>query len=281
MALGFEIENLPKSCQFFSNIISQTLHEFYFFFVPDSLPRKIGVNQDAQGNWTCESCHWASPINHNLEEFVHQHSLFSPVCSHPEQKADFETKGVIVSTQYRPLSKRVFSKNTSLGTVLCYLKQPKLVGGVEVVQLFLFWENLTVSKETRTFLQEVYLIVGKLEQLHEIKFVIPLRTKGKFCQKRYILCFESLYFLNSRWGTVMHALKQSSLHSAAAGCLLWVWIHGLSRPEDRGIYSRMMIILGTIPEWFLVFSVHVPGCSRNGSGVYPDLRIQKKVVKFR
>ena len=194
MAPGFEIESLPKTWGFFSNIISLEIHVFYFFFVPDCLPRKLGVNQDAQGNWTCESCHWASPINHYLEEFVHQHSLFSPVCSHLEQNADFGTKGVIVSTQYRPLSKRAFNENTSLGTVLCYLKQPKIVGGVEVVQLFLFWENLTVSKETRTFLQEVYLIVGKLEQLHEIKFIVPLRTKGKSAKN--VISFASNLFIS-------------------------------------------------------------------------------------
>ena len=41
------------------------------------------------------------------------------------------------------------------------------------------------------------------------------------------------------------------------------------------------IIQGTIPSGFPVFDVIVPGCSRNGYGASPHLRVQKKFVKFR
>ena len=63
-------------------------------------------------------------------------------------------------------------------------------------------------------------------------------------------------------------------------CLLWVWIYGLGGLVDGDIYFRTRIILGTILRWFLVFYVHVLRFSRKGSGLHPDLRIQKKLLSF-
>ena len=41
------------------------------------------------------------------------------------------------------------------------------------------------------------------------------------------------------------------------------------------------IVWGTIPSGFPVFWVAVPGCSPNGYGTSPNLRIQKKFIKVR
>ena len=47
------------------------------------------------------------------------------------------------------------------------------------------------------------------------------------------------------------------------------------------LQEQSFFILGIISGWFLVFYVPGPRCSRNGSGLYPDLQIQKKFVMFR
>ena len=43
--------------------------------------------------------------------------------------------------------------------------------------------------------------------------------------------------------------------------LFWVWVDWIARLLDRGLHLSRGIILGTIPSWFLVFHVHVLGCS--------------------
>ena len=58
----------------------------------------------------------------------------------------------------------------------------------------------------------------------------------------------------------------------------WVWINWIAGLIDWKLHFRMGIILGTIPSWFLVFCVCVPGCSRNGSGVRLYLWVQQKFV---
>ena len=51
--------------------------------------------------------------------------------------------------------------------------------------------------------------------------------------------------------------------------------------RDGGSHFRMMIILGTILIWFLVFHLCVPECCRNGSGVRPYMWVQENFVYFR
>ena len=51
--------------------------------------------------------------------------------------------------------------------------------------------------------------------------------------------------------------------------------------RDGGSHFRMVIILGTILIWFLVFHLCVPECSRNGSGVRPYMWVQENFVYFR
>ena len=143
----------------------------------DGLPGKMGFLGNEDGVWTCVSCKWASP-SYSLETFVKQHGLFSPNCSYFETKADFQTKGIIATTSYRPLQKRVFSEKTSLGNVLCYLKKPVLERGLEFLHLFLFWEVLTISRRSEKFLQEAYRVVEKMERFVEAKFIVPLRNEG-------------------------------------------------------------------------------------------------------
>ena len=73
-------------------------------------------------------------------------------------------------------------------------------------------------------------------------------------------------FRNGRWKNWFFVYP-----FVAVGCVLWVSIHELRRPLDGGLNIRVRIILGTVLDWFLIFNVHVPGCSQNGSGMYPDL----------
>ena len=58
--------------------------------------------------------------------------------------------------------------------------------------------------------------------------------------------------------------------------LVCTWINWVIGQIDGGSHFRMRIILGTIPIWFLIFNVCVPGCSRNCSRLCPYLRVQEK-----
>ena len=149
------------------------------FSVSDcSLNERLGFRRDEEGKWYCFGCSWAS-LTDTFQVFLQQHGLFSPNCVQLEKEANFRTKGFIVATQYRPLRKRVIFQDTSLGEVLCYLKQPRREKGVEFVELFLFWEKPLASRSNEHFLQQVYTVVEKLEQIYEIKFVLPLRKNSK------------------------------------------------------------------------------------------------------
>ena len=63
--------------------------------------------------------------------------------------------------------------------------------------------------------------------------------------------------------------------------LVLIWINWLMGLVDWGSHFRMKIILGTLPNWCLVFYVYAPGCSRNRSGVCLYLWFWEVVVEFR
>ena len=88
----------------------------------------------------------------------------------------------------------------------------------------------------------------------------------------------SFVFLKKSLGAVWNLFVNSYHH---VECFLWVSIHRLSCLIDGNILFRMKINLETIRGWFLVFYVPVPGYSQNGSGLYPDFRIQTKFFMFR
>ena len=62
--------------------------------------------------------------------------------------------------------------------------------------------------------------------------------------------------------------------------LLLISVSWVARPTSRELRSGIEIILGMVPSGFPVFKATIPGCSRNGSGTCPYLRVQKKFVKF-
>ena len=62
--------------------------------------------------------------------------------------------------------------------------------------------------------------------------------------------------------------------------LLLISVSWVAGPTSRELRSGIEIILGMVPSGFPVFKATIPGCSRNGSGTYPYLRVQKKFVKF-
>ena len=88
--------------------------------------------------------------------------------------------------------------------------------------------------------------------------------------------FCSCHQPNSLFSEVMNESMLTSVKS-----LVWVWINWVMVLIDWGFHFRMMIILGTIPHWFLLFHVWVPGSSRNGSGVCPYLWVLQKVFWFK
>ena len=57
-------------------------------------------------------------------------------------------------------------------------------------------------------------------------------------------------------------------------------IHKLWGQIRGDTYFRMTIIPGMVLNRFLVFSVRIPGCTRNGSSLHPDLWFQKEFVSL-
>ena len=78
---------------------------------------------------------------------------------------------------------------------------------------------------------------------------------------------------------LQHLRFQNSIPVKTKTCTVrgrnWVWVNWVAGLIDWGLRFRMGIILGTIPSWFLVFYIRVPGCSQNGYGVCPYLWVQK------
>ena len=72
-----------------------------------------------------------------------------------------------------------------------------------------------------------------------------------------------LLFWRSRRGTVRSLFLKSRQHVRN---LVWVWIHRVMRPIDRGFYFRTRIILGTILVSFLVSQV----LFRDAPGTVPE-----------
>ena len=62
--------------------------------------------------------------------------------------------------------------------------------------------------------------------------------------------------------------------------LLLISVSWVAGPTSRELRFGIEIILGMVPSEFSVFKATIPGCSRNGSGAGPYLRVQKKFVKF-
>ena len=99
-------------------------------------------------------------------------------------------------------------------------------------------------------------------------FVLLKKSQGRAIGNLVSKCCHrvrmiAILFLNSR-----HQVRS----------LVWVWINWKMGLTDGGSHFRMRIILGTILNWFLVFHVCVPVCSRNGSGIRPNLWVQEKLV---
>ena len=82
------------------------------------------------------------------------------------------------------------------------------------------------------------------------------------------LCFL-LFPWRSPSAAVRFFLLNSSHH---VSCFVWVWT---MVPIDERSHFWMRIILRTMSIWFLVFQVSVSGCSRNDSGLCPQMWVQK------
>ena len=110
-----------------------------------------------------------------------------------------------------------------------------------------------------------HTILETLNYIH-IESITNSRTHQTSQLKVATVCFKytvfSLLYYRQIKSTNDHCRISPGLNS---------WAERLV--DDGGIHFRSRIILGTILGWFLVFYVHIPGCSLNGSGLYPELCI--------
>ena len=63
--------------------------------------------------------------------------------------------------------------------------------------------------------------------------------------------------------------------------LVWVCRKWFAWLTPREPHFRLEIILATIPGWFLVLHIRIPGCSRNGSRVLWSLWVQEQFVRLK
>ena len=80
---------------------------------------------------------------------------------------------------------------------------------------------------------------------------------------------------------ILHAAHMCQKTQIAVMYLVRVWIHGVRGLADQTTHFKMRITLGMVLVVLLVFTVIIRGSLRSGSGLHPNLWVQKKIFQFR
>ena len=93
------------------------------------------------------------------------------------------------------------------------------------------------------------------------------------------IMFDAHFWINiattAHYMYVIMAIHQLKTSGLAVKYSVGVWDHCVREAINCSIHLTMRIMLGTVLVTFLVFSVSVLESCRNGSGLLPDLWVQK------
>ena len=98
---------------------------------------------------------------------------------------------------------------------------------------------------------------------------------GVITANLWLICGARLFWLPEEIPPSKRDLLLNSCHYMRG--LVLVRVSYAAGTTDRDLHFRLMIILGTISGWFLVFYVSVPKYSRNSFGECPCLWVQEKL----